>query len=301
MAITSSILARKKKVLFIMGATGTGKTKLSINVGTQFLSEIINSDKIQVYKGLDIVTNKVPESERCSIPHHMLGIIDDPDYDFTVNDFCKHVHEALDLIIENGHLPIIVGGSNSFLKILIDDAFRSKYDCCFIWTDVSLPILFQYLDKRVDEMVEKGLVDEIRESFVPGANCEVGIRRAIGVPELNYYFEIENRKDIDEAHKENTLKEGIKKMKQNTCKLAENQLSKINNMVYDLGWKMNKIDSTSVFEALLRGEDYKHLHQEIVVKPSIEIVKRFLEETTTHAFGNTKYSNGNGKHTTNGV
>jgi hypothetical protein len=64
---------------------------------------------------------------------------------------------------------------------------------------------------------------------------------------------------------------------------------------------MNKIDSTSVFEALLRGEDYKHLHQEIVVKPSIEIVKRFLEETTTHAFGNTKYSNGNGKHTTNGV
>jgi hypothetical protein len=60
---------------------------------------------------------------------------------------------------------------------------------------------------------------------------------------------------------------------------------------------MNKIDSTSVFEALLRGEDYKHLHQEIVVKPSIEIVKRFLEETT-HAFENTKYSNG--KHTTNG-
>ncbi|WJX75111.1 hypothetical protein P8452_58675 [Trifolium repens] len=294
MAITSSILARKKKVLFIMGATGTGKTKLSINVGTQFLSEIINSDKIQVYKGLDIVTNKVPESERCSIPHHMLGIIDDPDYDFTVNDFCKHVHEALDLIIENGHLPIIVGGSNSFLKILIDDAFRSKYDCCFIWTDVSLPILFQYLDKRVDEMVEKGLVDEIRESFVPGANCEAGIRRAIGVPELNYYFEIENRKDIDEAQKENTLKEAIKNMKQNTCKLAENQLSKIHNMVYDLGWKMNKIDSTSVFEALLRGEDYKLLYQEIVVKPSIEIVKRFLEETT-HAFENTKYSNG--KHT----
>ncbi|KAK2359322.1 adenylate isopentenyltransferase 5, chloroplastic [Trifolium repens] len=286
MAITSSTLAEKKKVLLIMGATGTGKTKLSINLGTQFLSEIINSDKIQVYKGLDIVTNKIPESERCSIPHHMLGIIDDPDYDFTVDDFCKHVHEALDIIIQNGHLPIIVGGSNSFLKILVDDAFRSKYDCCFIWTDVSLPILFQYLDKRVDEMVEEGLVDEIREFFVPGANCEAGIRRAIGVPELNYYFEIENRKDIDEAHKENTLKEGIKKMKQNTCKLAENQLSKIHNMVYDLGWKMNKIDSTSVFEALLRGEDYKHLHQEIVVKPSIEIVKRFLEETTTHAFGN---------------
>jgi adenylate isopentenyltransferase (cytokinin synthase) len=51
-------------------------------------------------------------------------------------------------------------------------------------------------------------------------------------------------------------------------------------MVYNLGWKMNKIDSTKVFEAILSGEDYKHLYQEIVVKPSIEIVTRFLEETT---------------------
>jgi adenylate isopentenyltransferase (cytokinin synthase) len=280
MATTSSTLAEKNKVLFIMGATGTGKTKLSINLGTQFLSEIINSDKIQVYKGLDIVTNKVPEFERCSIPHHMLGIIDDPDYDFTVNDFCKHVLEALDLIIKNGHLPIIVGGSNSYLQILVDNAFRSKYDCCFIWTDVSLPILFQYLDKRVDEMVDAGLVDEIREFFVPGANCEAGIRRAIGVSELNYYFKIENEKDIDVDQKENILKEAIIKTKQNTCKLAENQLSKIHNMVYNLGWKMNKIDSTKVFEAILSGEDYKHLYQEIVVKPSIEIVTRFLEETT---------------------
>lgn len=148
-----------------MGATGTGKTKLSINLGTQFNSEIINSDKIQVYKGVDIVTNKVHESKRCSVPHHMLGVIDDSNYDFTVDDFCKHVLKALDIIIENGHLPINVGGSNRYLKELIDDSiisFRSKYDCCFIWLDVSLPILSQYLDTRVDEMVDEGLVDEIR-------------------------------------------------------------------------------------------------------------------------------------------
>ncbi|RHN44050.1 putative transferase [Medicago truncatula] len=68
MAFTTSTLAEKKnKVLFILGATGTGKTKLSINLGPHYPAEIINSDKIQVYKGLDIVTNKVPESERCSI------------------------------------------------------------------------------------------------------------------------------------------------------------------------------------------------------------------------------------------
>jgi adenylate dimethylallyltransferase (cytokinin synthase) len=303
MALTTSTLTEKKKVLFILGATGTGKTKLSINLGTQFPSEIINSDKIQVYKGLDIVTNKVQESERCSIPHHILGIIDDPEYDFTVDDFCKHVLEALDLIIENGHLPIIVGGSNSYLKKLVDDpviAFHSKYDCCFIWVDVSLPILFPYLDKRVDEMVEAGMVDEIREFFVPGADNTKGIRRAIGVPELDSYFEIEMKKGLDGAEKEKILKEAIRKTKQNTLILAENQHSKIQSMADKLGSMINKINSTEVFEAILRGEDYQRLYQEIVIKPSMKIVKRFLEEANPR-FKYEKYSNGIGKHTPNGV
>ncbi|CAK8541993.1 unnamed protein product [Lathyrus sativus] len=283
MAFSFSTIPEKKNVLFIMGATGTGKTKLSINIGIQFPSEIINSDKIQVYKGLDIVTNKIPKSEQCLIPHHMLGVIDDPDYDFTVHDFCKKMLETLDVIVENGRLPIIVGGSNSYLQALVDDpiyAICLKYNCCFIWVDVSLSTLFPYLDKRVNEMIEVGLINEIREFFVPGEDCTRGIRRAIGVPELQRYFEIENDEDIDERHKEKILKESITKMKENTCILAENQLIKIDNMVNILGWNMHKIDSTKVFEAILKGEDYQHLYQEIVVKPSLEIVKSFLKEAT---------------------
>ena len=225
----------------------------------------------------------MPEPERCAIPHHLLGIIDDPDHDFTADDFCKHVHAALDLIIENGHLPIVVGGSNSYLEALVDDPnneFRSKYDCCFIWLDVSLPVLFPYLDKRVDEMVHAGLVDEIREAFVPGANYSRGIRRAIGVPELDHYFQVEKETNVDEAHKEEVLQHAIRGIKENTHKLAENQLMKIHRMINELGWAMTRVDSTKVFEAVLRGEDYKHLYQEAVFKPSVEIAERFLEETT---------------------
>ena len=284
MAFTTSFLAEKKnKVMFILGATGTGKTKHSINLGTHYPAEIINSDKIQVYKGLDIVTNKVPESERCLIPHHLLGIIDDPEYDFTVNDFCKNVLESIDLIIGNGRLPIIVGGSNSYIKKLVEDptiAFLSKYDCFFIWIDVSLPTLFQYVGERVDEMVAAGMVDEIREYYVPGADNSKGIRRAIGVPELDSFFQIEKKNDIDDAQKEKVLNEAIRKTKQNTCILVQNQLLKIENMSQMLGSMVHKIDSMAVFEALLKGEDYKNLHQDIVLKPSIEIVKRFLEETS---------------------
>nr|KYP59475.1 tRNA Delta(2)-isopentenylpyrophosphate transferase [Cajanus cajan] len=273
----------KKKVIFIMGATGTGKTKLSINLATKFPSEIINSDKIQVYKGFDIITNKVSESERCAIPHHLLGIIDDPDYDFTVDDFCKSVLVALDLIIKNGSLPIIVGGSNTYLTTLLQDpniAFRSKYDCCFIWLDVSLPVLFQYLDKRVDEMLDAGVVDEIREAFTPVADYSRGVRRAIGVPELGEYLLVE--KEInDEAQKEKMLQHAIVRTKENTRKLAEMQLLKIHKMNYELGWRMTKIDSTQVLEAVLKGMDYKYLYQEIVFKPSIDIVETFLKQGGT--------------------
>jgi len=263
-----------------MGATGTGKTKLSINLAMQFPSEIINSDKIQVYKGLDIITNKVSESERYGIPHHLLAIIDDPDYDFTVDDFCNHVLLALDTIIQNGHLPIIVGGSNTYLAAMLEDpniGFRSKYDCCFIWVDVSLPVLFPYLDKRVDEMVDAGVVDEIREAFVAGADCSRGIRRAIGVPELGEFFLVEKEID-DETQKEKMLQHAIMKTKENTRKLAEKQLSKIRKMNHEL--KMFRFDSTQVFEAVLKGVDYKQLYAELVFIPSIEIVKQFLEETT---------------------
>ncbi|XP_057756666.1 adenylate isopentenyltransferase 5, chloroplastic-like [Arachis stenosperma] len=274
----------KKKVLFIMGTTGSGKSKLSINLGTQFPCEIINSDKIQVYRGLDIVTNKMAPSQQGDIPHHLLSIIDDPDYDFTANEFCKHVHDALELITEKGNIPIIVGGSNSYIEALVNDPkgeFQSKYDCCFIWLDVSLPVLYDYLDIRVDEMVDAGVVDEIRrEAFDPkNADYSRGVRRAIGVPELHYYFHIlqNDSSDVDEAYKTRVFLHAIDTMKINTHKLAKNQVTKIKRMVNELGWKMTRIDSTQVFEAVLRGEDYNHLYQEIVLKPSVEVVRRFLE------------------------
>ncbi|KAE9612585.1 hypothetical protein Lal_00005848 [Lupinus albus] len=270
----------KKKVVFIMGSTGTGKTKLSINLGTKFESEIINSDKIQVYKGLDIVVNKIPESERCGIPHHLLDIIDDYDYTFTSEDFCNHALSAIDLIHQNGHLPIIVGGSNNYLQALVENpnnAFRSKYDCCFIWLHVSLPILFQYLDKRVDEMVDAGFVDEIREAYVPGASYSNGLRRAIGVAEFDEYMKVE-KESYDEVYKEKMLQDAIRRTKENTFKLAEVQFQKIHRLNYELGWGMNIIDSTQVFEAILRGEKYMDLYKEIIFKPSMNIVQKFVEE-----------------------
>uniref|UniRef100_M1CJN5 Isopentenyltransferase n=1 Tax=Solanum tuberosum TaxID=4113 RepID=M1CJN5_SOLTU len=64
-----------------------GKSRLSVDLATHFRREIINSDKMQVYKGLDIMTNKITHAEKQGVRHYLLGEIE-PDSDFTAEDFC---------------------------------------------------------------------------------------------------------------------------------------------------------------------------------------------------------------------
>ncbi|KAL0296719.1 UNVERIFIED_CONTAM: Adenylate isopentenyltransferase [Sesamum radiatum] len=72
-ASASASARRHKKIVVIMGPTGCGKSKLSVDLASRFFpsSEIINSDKIQVYRGLDITTNKIPLPDRKNVPHHL--------------------------------------------------------------------------------------------------------------------------------------------------------------------------------------------------------------------------------------
>ncbi|CAI9104470.1 OLC1v1003146C2 [Oldenlandia corymbosa var. corymbosa] len=270
---------KKGKVLFIMGATGTGKSRLSIDLASRFAAELINSDKMQVYKGLDIVTNKVKEEERLNVPHHLLGEVDDPDSDYTALHFCYEAMSAIDRILGSGQVPIIVGGSNSFIETLVEDPiikFKSRYDCCFIWVDVSLPVLFNYVSKRVDQMVDSGLVEEVRQIFDPKADYSRGIRRAIGVPELDEYFRAEQSTELDETDKELLLASAIQEIKDNTCKLVRRQLEKIEKLKEERGWEIHRVDATAVFENSGNKEEAEIAWRENVFQPSIQTVADFL-------------------------
>ncbi|XP_050217471.1 adenylate isopentenyltransferase 5, chloroplastic-like [Mercurialis annua] len=267
--------SKKKKVVFIMGATGTGKTKLSIDLATNFKSEIINSDKIQVYQGLDIVTNKATEAERGGIPHHLLGFLQDPEADFTVQDFCTQVHKAMNHIINNGDTPIVVGGSNNYIKVLVEDqSFKDKFDICFLWMDVKLSVLYRYVYKRIDVMVESGLVDEIREKFVPGIDYGKGIWRAIGVPEMEKYF-LAEKNNADRMTKKMLLENAIQETKKNTSKLVNCQIGKIEKFKNEFGWKLHRLDATCVFEK--KGIEADDAWKKMVLNPSLKIVVDFLK------------------------
>lgn len=267
----------KDKVVIVMGATGTGKSRLSIDLATRFQAEIINSDKIQVYKGLDIVTNKVTEEECRAIPHHLLGIID-PEVDYNATNFRHDALLAIESIIEQDKLPIIAGGSNSFIESLVNDDpyFASRYDCCFLWVDLSLPILQRFVSERVDQMVKAGLVDEVRGIFDPEANYTRGIWRAIGVPELDSFLRAEGNADPESL--DTLLQVAIDEVKENTCKLACRQLQKIHRLRDFWGWDLNHIDATDVF--LKQGEDANEAWNRLVVGPSAMIVAQFLYRAT---------------------
>lgn len=104
--------------VIILGATGTGKSKLAIEIASRLNGEIISADSMQVYKSLDIITNKVTQAERDAAPHHFIDFLD-PLLHYTVVDFRNKALEAIDSLLRRGKLPIIVGGTNYYIEALL--------------------------------------------------------------------------------------------------------------------------------------------------------------------------------------
>nr|XP_011459274.1 PREDICTED: tRNA dimethylallyltransferase 2 isoform X2 [Fragaria vesca subsp. vesca] len=108
----------KPKVVVIMGPTGSGKSKLAIDLASHFPVEVINADSMQVYDGLDVLTNKVPLHEQNGVPHHLLGTVS-PNVEFTAKDFRDSAIPLIDDILSRNCVPVIVGGTNYYIQALV--------------------------------------------------------------------------------------------------------------------------------------------------------------------------------------
>lgn len=110
----------KEKVCVIVGPTAVGKTKLSIEMAKAFNGEIISGDALQIYRGLDVGTAKVTESEKEGIPHYLIDIRDLGDT-YSVAEFQKEARELISDMSSRGKLPIIVGGTGLYIQSLLFD------------------------------------------------------------------------------------------------------------------------------------------------------------------------------------
>ena len=112
-------------IIAIVGATGTGKSALALELAEALTvdgraSEIVNADAMQLYRGMDIGTAKLPPSERRGIPHHLLDVLD-PSEEANVAQYQQDARAAIDGILERGGTPILVGGSGLYVSSVLYD------------------------------------------------------------------------------------------------------------------------------------------------------------------------------------
>jgi len=271
------------KLICIVGPTGVGKTKLSIELAKKLNGEVINADSTQVYKGLDIATAKVTEEEKEGIPHHLFDIKDITE-DYTVYDYQKDCRLKIDEITKKGKTPIIVGGTGLYVNAaLFDYRFTEEdttdelylnltndelyemlkeidpnteihknnrkrvvralnyykknnellsskektnkllYDVLFIGLTTTREILYDRINKRVDVMVDMGLIDEAKKIYDTNIRTKA-ITTPIGYKELFMYFD----GDL-------TIEESLDLIRQRSRKYAKRQYT-WNNHQLNVNW-----------------------------------------------------------------
>ena len=118
-SVPSASPPRKSKVLVIAGPTAVGKTRLSLSVAKALGGEVVSADSVQVFRGLDVGSSKLPEDQREGIKHHLLDIAD-PTREVGAGEFVEKAWAAMDDVLRRGKTPVIVGGTGMYLRWLIE-------------------------------------------------------------------------------------------------------------------------------------------------------------------------------------
>ena len=259
--------------IFIMGPTGVGKTKLSVELAKIYDAYIINCDAVQVYKGLDIGSAKVTEEEKCGIKHFLFDI-KNPDEEYSVKDYQTDLRNLFDKYSKKN--LIIVGGTGLYATAgaydyrfndeekkdysnysLVDlyklakekdincnidknnrirlERFLQKdltslveptllyNDAIFIGLTTSRENLYKIINKRVDKMIDNGLVQEVKNLYTNYPKSKI-LKRAIGYKEI-----------IDYLDNKITLEEAVDEIKKNSRHYAKRQYTWFNNKM-DIKW-----------------------------------------------------------------
>ena len=282
------------KIIAIIGPTGVGKTKLSIELAKKFNGEIINVDAMQVYRGLDIGTAKITEQEKEGIIHHLFDIKEVTE-NYTVFDYQKDARNVIEEIKAKGKTPIFVGGTGLYLKaalfnyefkeekdnpeinlsnqelvekiikiegkcdihlnntkrlkrhyikLLTDSKNTNKgnellYDVIFVGLTTERDVLYDKINKRVDKMMENGLLEEVK-SFYDKSIFSKALTSGIGYKELYSYLKGEI-----------TLENAIDKIKQNSRHYAKRQYTFFNNQLKVNWFNTNYEDFSKTTEEIV--------------------------------------------------
>lgn len=248
-------------IICIVGPTGVGKTKLSIELAKRLNGEVINADSTQVYRDLDIATAKVTESEKEGIIHHLFDI-KDIDEDYTVYDYQKDSREVIENIIKRGKTPIMVGGTGLYIK-------ASLYDYKFDEENNT----YDFSDLTNDELYDKLI------SIDPNTSIHKNNRKRIERA-LSYYYnnnEILSNKEKTDKLLYDTIFIGLttdrdilyKRINDRVDIMLKNGLLEEAKKIYDTG-----IRSKAVMTPIGYKELFEYFDGKISLSDAIELIKK---------------------------
>jgi tRNA dimethylallyltransferase len=180
-------------VIVIVGTTAVGKTDLSLEVAKAFNAEIINADSMQLYKGMDIGTAKLPVDQRQGITHHMLDVLD-VTTTASVSDYQKSARPIIQSLAAQGKRSVVVGGSGLFIQGLLEDMQFPEVDHA----------LRDELQRQADELGAAAMYQKLVEAD-PAAAANVApentrrVIRALEVIELTGSAPITELKELPEV------------------------------------------------------------------------------------------------------
>lgn len=279
------LLTGKKWIIVICGPTGIGKSKIGINLALLLDSNIISVDSMQVYKKMNIGTDKIG-TEKYGIKQYMTDIFD-PDHKLSVVEFKNECREVIDKqFFKKNKVPIMLGGSGMYIKAVIDDIdkipgedknirkrlneeikndglekqyeklkevdseyaakissndkkriiralevhetsgipfseYQKKWkDSQFVYNTILIGLkmeraaLYEKIEKRVDRMLEEGLVEEVRDLVGKGYKESYSLSQAVGYKEL-----------LDYLDGGTGYEESVREIKKNTRRLAKKQIT----------------------------------------------------------------------------
>jgi tRNA dimethylallyltransferase len=166
-------------MIAIVGPTAVGKSELALHLAQYFPLEIISADSRQVYRYMDIGTNKLSSAERAAVPHHVIDVVE-PDEDFSLAVYHQLATEALKTIQQKGKLPLLVGGSGLYVWSLIEG-----------WKIPEVPPdqkLRRQLEARAEQEDSQSLYRELQD-IDPSAAAKINpsnTRRIIRALEIYY-------------------------------------------------------------------------------------------------------------------
>ncbi|XP_074832255.1 tRNA dimethylallyltransferase [Carettochelys insculpta] len=353
---------RALPLVVILGATGTGKSELALQLGLRLGGEIVSADSQQVYKGLDIITNKISPQQQALCKHHMISFLDPLVSNYTVVDFRNKAAPLIEDILAREKIPIVVGGTNYYIeallwKVLLDTEGKTspsagraanpkveleQLDCyelhcrlsqvdpemaamlhphnkrkvarslqvfeetgirhseflrrqreeegggplggplkypnsCILWLYADQAVLDERLDKRVDDMLAAGLLEELwdfhrrynQEKVAENSqDYQHGIFQSIGFKEFHEYLLTEGK--CPQETSALLLEKGIQALKLVTKRYARNQNKWVRNRFLKRpGPNVPPVYGLEVSDLSLWDEK--------VLKPALQIVESFIQ------------------------